>query len=727
MTRRPRGYQDRVHAFKHAEELLQIGAWSLGTGGQLHLSDGAAALLAAPAEWTIDSFLAVLTAHDQKIAQTFFIADDPGPREIIIRLPAAERALKLIRGEGVDPTFGFVKDVTREAALSYELSQSEERQRQFESLSQEWLWEMDASHRFTYVSETIEKILGVPASDHLGKTRRELQGERNEALEMEMHLAWVDQNKPFHDFRHWQAGPAGKEHYVSISGEPIYNAEGTFCGYRGTGHDMTGQQQIREALLLVNRQLNSANKAKSDALSSLKEANSLLEERNDEMERVQEEVRHSALHDALTGLANRRYLDSRLSEAVDEPQKLEAPLGVLHVDLDRFKEINDTLGHAAGDAVLQHVAQTLRSSIDSEDFAARVGGDEFVIMTVGKSEDALLAMAQTIIDRLARPFIFKDRECWFGASVGIAIAKGQISHARGLLAQADMALYRAKRRGRGCAEVFSEDVQREILHQKRLADGIQGGLDRGEFIPWYQPQIDTRDFKICGLEALARWQPPIGEPKTPDVFLNVAADLNKVQAIDRMILERAVADLAGWDRTGVNVPRLSVNVSARRLVEPDLVESLRELSPPTGRLAFELLESVFLDDLEQSMSWNIDALKSMGIDIELDDFGSGHASIVSLVKLAPDAIKIDRRMIAGVTLDNAHRDLAEALIGIGKTLGVRVVAEGVETLEQAVLLAGLGCDVLQGYLIAKPMHADAVPRFIADWRDPRQTSAAVAG
>ncbi|MEM7746041.1 MAG: bifunctional diguanylate cyclase/phosphodiesterase, partial [Pseudomonadota bacterium] len=361
------------------------------------------------------------------------------------------------------------------------------------------------------------------------------------------------------------------------------------------------------------------------------------------------------------------------------------------------------------------------------DVIARVGGDEFVVVTLGKSGSQLLAMGDRIISTLARPFEFEGRQCWYGASAGIAISDGTDLEAQQLLAKADLALYRAKRRGRARVEIFSDEMQREMRESQELADGIQSGLDRQEFVPWYQPQISAADFSICGVEALARWLPPDGSVRTPAEFLPATEELNKVQAIDRMILEAALRDLARWDEAGVEVPRLSVNVSARRLVEPDLAASLAALRPPRGRLAFELLESVFLDDVERTMAWNIDLLKEMGVEIELDDFGSGHASIISLVRLGPDAIKIDRRMAAGIIEDPSRRSLAAAIVGIGKSLGVKVVAEGVESLEQALILAELGCDRLQGFYFARPMPASDVPGFIAKWRDPRVGAIAVAG
>lgn len=595
-------------------------------------------------------------------------------------------------------------------------SPAEARLSDFTEMAEEWLWEMDADLRFSHFSDNsgLNESFDLPAL--LGRTRREILSARTEPLEADMHLAWIAQKRPFRDFRYWRTGINGEVRYVSTSGKPLFDVEGRFCGYRGVGRDLTAQQQIRDQLIQANRQLNTANKAKSDAMASLKEANALLEDQNEEMARVEEEIRHKALHDPLTGVGNRRFLDACLADSAAHCRESNNWLGILHVDLDRFKQINDTMGHAAGDAVLAHVAEVLENTVGPEDFVARVGGDEFVVVrTTSADQGELGVLAQQLIEKLGRPFQFQGRECWFGASVGIAVMRGEDIVSDELLMNADIALYRAKNQGRGCYQYFSNEVQQEILRHKVIADGIRAGLAREEFVPWYQPQVCSTTRKILGFEALARWYHPEKGVRPPAAFLDVAEDLNAVPIIDRMILEQSLSDLADWDAQGFVVPKLSVNVSARRLLDPDLHDTLARLSLPRGRLAFELLESVFLDDMEEAMVWNIDRLKEMGVDIQLDDFGSGHASIVSLVKLAPDAIKIDRQMTAGITLDTTRRDIVGSIIGIGKTLGVSVIAEGVETEDQAGILAEMGCDALQGYLFAKPMPAADVGEFVTLW------------
>ena len=260
---------------------------------------------------------------------------------------------------------------------------------------------------------------------------------------------------------------------------------------------------------------------------------------------------------------------------------------------------------------------------------------------------------------LERPLNLDGKECRCGASVGIAAMGGAEIRTEELLVNADIALDRAKKQGRGSHEFFSDDIQRDVVRYKGIADGVLAGLERGEFLPYYQPQISADSMRIVGVEALARWHHPALGVLAPGDFLKVAEDLGVVATLDRAILETAISDLARWRGAGLNVPKLSVNVSARRLLERDLIRSVGQLQLPQGGISFELLETVFLDEVNDTIAWNIDMLKEMGIEIELDDFGSGHASIISLVKLGPDAIKIDRQLVSTITEDRKRRGLLQ--------------------------------------------------------------------
>jgi diguanylate cyclase (GGDEF)-like protein len=394
-------------------------------------------------------------------------------------------------------------------------------------------------------------------------------------------------------------------------------------------------------------------------------------------------------------------------------------MALLHIDLDRFKQINDTLGHAAGDATLRHIGELLRRVVGESEMVARIGGDEFVVLlpeTQGRAE--VEALAQRMIDAARAPIVFEGQECRTGVSVGIALSEGEASDSKQLWVNADIALYRAKSEGRNRFVFFTDKLQAEIVSIKRCADDILKGLERSEFEAVYQPQFNAGSLDFAGLEALARWRHPTEGVLAPDRFLKVAEDLHAVAAIDRMILEKSLANIDRWEAAGVVVPRVSVNVSARRLRDDQLVESLRKLDIAPDRVSFELLESIFLDEQDDIVSWNIDQIRDLGINIDIDDFGTGHASIVGLLKLTPNRLKIDRQLVIPIVHSSQQRRMVKSIIEIGKSQGIGVVAEGVETLEHVDILTDLGCDMLQGFYFGQPLPASEVGPYLARgaWR-----------
>jgi diguanylate cyclase (GGDEF)-like protein len=451
----------------------------------------------------------------------------------------------------------------------------------------------------------------------------------------------------------------------------------------------------------------------------LKRANLLSEARNSELEAAKARIEYNSLHDSLTGLPNRRYLDEVLAAHAARFGDKKERAGLLHIDLDRFKQINDTLGHAAGDAMLVHAANVLKNSLGPKDFVARVGGDEFVVIctttastSLARWTQKLATLADGIIAKMHQPVIFKGHECRFGVSIGIATDMDKAASPKDLLVHADVALYRAKSRGRNRHQFFNDALHEEIVSTKKVADEILSGIERNEFIAHYQPQFDAATHQVIGVEALARWNHPTRGLLLPHDFIKTAEELNVVGTIDRMVLEQTLEQLAEWDRKGVTVPKASVNVSARRLHDEELIRSLRKLDVPPGRMSFELVESIFLDENDELVTWNVQQIKELGIDIEIDDFGTGHASIVSLLKLQPNRLKIAHQLILPVVRSAPQRKLVHSIIEIGRSLGIDVMAEGVETMAHAHVLKELGCNGLQGYAFARPMGAEALTTFL---------------
>ncbi|MDK1386626.1 EAL domain-containing protein [Sinorhizobium sp. 8-89] len=437
----------------------------------------------------------------------------------------------------------------------------------------------------------------------------------------------------------------------------------------------------------------------------LRRAKSFAEARNCELEAARVSIEYNALHDHLTDLPNRRYLDRILTEA-------RVVNAILHIDLDRFKQINDTLGHQAGDAMLVHAATLLRSHAEKDDFIARIGGDEFVIVCrSGRDTTQLAELAGRIIQAFRRPVPYAGQLCRLGASIGVSLDEARLTDPRQLLMDADIALYRAKSLGRDRFELFSDEMQNQILTAKRIGDELREALEKRQFVPYYQPQFDARTLEITGVETLVRWDHPERGVLAPVQFLKVAEDINLLAAIDRMVVEMAYADFRAWQRQGLAVPKISVNISSRRLRDPQLVSDLREMDIPRGVMSVELLESIFLDEFEDEVAETITALNDLGIDIEIDDFGTGHASIIGLLKLNPARLKIDRALVGPIPESSKQQKLVRAIIDIGHSLNIKVVAEGVETWAHAALLADLGCDFLQGYVLAKPMSRQDFETF----------------
>jgi len=444
---------------------------------------------------------------------------------------------------------------------------------------------------------------------------------------------------------------------------------------------------------------------------ALDEQRAVAEARAVMLERSRAHIEYAADHDYLTGLPNRRYFDRRFAEMLADERI--GHIAILHFDLDRFKQINDKSGHPAGDAFLRRAAERILGAVGERDMVARIGGDEFVVMLTDVADaEALAKAAETMSALLQQPVRFGQETLQSGASVGVAWSRRET--AANLLIESDLALFNAKKLGRNRVEFFTPELQAGLHEARQLAEELDAALALGQIEPFYQVQVDAHSRRIVGLEALARWRHPARGIIPPADFLKIADENNRTAEIDEAILKRVLADRAAWAAAGIAPLRASVNISIKRLADPRLAESLAALDIPPGVLVFELLETIFLDDCDEGMLANIDQIKAMGIEIEIDDFGSGHASLVGLIKLKPKRLKIDRQLVSEITHSEKQRRLLASIVEIAKVVGVEVVAEGVETEEHAVLLARMGCDILQGYALGRPVsRADMTARLAA--------------
>lgn len=425
------------------------------------------------------------------------------------------------------------------------------------------------------------------------------------------------------------------------------------------------------------------------------------------------EIEYRAFHDPLTGLPNRRALD----EALDDAGTNDAPDRVLvRIDLDHFKNVNDTLGHAAGDFVLTEVSQILRENIRAGDMAIRAGGDEFVILLhEGSSRADAVGQANRILQSLDREMKFEGRSTRVGASFGIAATSDGLLPNSELLIGADAALYRAKDDGRGSIVCYGTDLHAEVVESRTLGAEMELAIERGEFEPFFQPQFDAHTLELKGVEALVRWRHPTRGTLVPSDFMKIAEQRAVIDRIDRMVFQKGLEAVSRMNRRGHFIPKISFNVVARQLESPDLPTRATRSDLGGTRVAFEVLESVLVEEQTSAFRFHIDHLKDLGFGVEVDDFGSGHASIIGLMQLAPDTMKIDQRLIFPIVESSSARQMVQAILEIAKAVDISVTAEGVESAEHAEILSAMGCDTLQGYHFARPMSGEDLATFLSSY------------
>lgn len=447
--------------------------------------------------------------------------------------------------------------------------------------------------------------------------------------------------------------------------------------------------------------------ADSENYAKVVEKVHLLEKENKRLHKLALSVAKDANEDALTGLSNRRHFEVELKTWTENLKTHGTEFAVLYIDLDRFKFVNDTLGHDAGDRLLVSVANMLRQMTDKSDLVARLGGDEFVILKpLGKSALKVSSLADSIVQTMQAPFTFDGKSTSCSASVGMAIAKKNMENPEQVVADADMALYHAKEQGKGRWSFFTDDMHAKSVATMQLASDLLLACDRQEFIPYFQPLIDAQTGRIASAEMLVRWSHPTKGILAPGAFLDTAAQIGILKRIDEIIFASLHGALSRLDAAGVNLPRVAVNVSAGRLADPTFIHDIKSSGIKPERLTVEILESVYLDRMGDVVRWTIDELDELGVTIALDDFGTGHASVRGLLEIRPTILKVDRHFIQPLAADPSTRPLAASIIGIGKSLGMRVVAEGVETEEHARIVSEMGCDYLQGFHFGKPMSED---------------------
>jgi diguanylate cyclase (GGDEF)-like protein len=437
--------------------------------------------------------------------------------------------------------------------------------------------------------------------------------------------------------------------------------------------------------------------------------------------RLEDELTRQAFHDGLTGLANRALFRDRLDQALARSQRSRAVLAVLLVDLDGFKQVNDSLGHDAGDQLLQQVARRFAEATRPSDTLARLGGDEFAVIVEGAAEAQAVSVAERLLRGLSTPVQIAEREIALGASVGIVVHPGGVGRSDELIRHADVAMYAAKEGGRGRYEVFRQDMARDLGELLGLEHELRLGLQRGEFTVHYQPEVALDGERIVGVEALVRWQSPTRGPVSPGQFIPVAETTGLIVPIGELVLREACAQAAHWRRDGVAPdPFVTwVNVSGRQLsgggVGALVQRVLEESGLPAGALGLEVTETAIVVDgpAGDRARAELEELHELGVRIAIDDFGTGASSLGQLRRFPIDLVKVDLSFVQGAEHDAKDAAITANIISLAHALGLPAIAEGIETPGQLRSMRGLGCDLAQGYLFARPVTADEMDGLLA--------------
>ena len=577
-------------------------------------------------------------------------------------------------------------DITKRRFLTDELKlahqaalKSEARFRSLTELSADWYWEQDTKFRFVDFqgnrqSETRRAEIA------FGDTRWDLAALNLAEADWKAHRGQLHAHQPFHTFEILRLDASGTEYWISVSGIPIFAADGQFAGYRGIGRDVTAQKS------------------------------------------AQETIQRLAFYDSLTKLPNRLLLMERLGDAVLVCRRQKHQSALLFIDLDGFKSLNDTQGHPVGDVLLSRVGSRLKSSVREVDTVARLGGDEFVVIfnalsaTISQAANQARALGQKLLAALSNPYDLHGLEYRCTSSIGITLFSGNDPDLEQILQRADLAMYQAKADGRNKLRFFDPEMQKAVERRSASEAALRLGLVRNEFCLYFQPIVDSTR-KLIGAEALARWNHPERGLVMPIEFIPLAESSSLILQLGAQILKQACTQLELWAQSEATRPlTLAVNVSARQFREPDFVSLVSGTLKSTGanpaRLKLELTESLLLNDVPDVVA-KMQELKVLGVGFSLDDFGTGYSSLSYLKSLPLEQLKIDKTFVRDVLTDPSDAAIAISILTLAQALDLSVVAEGVETEGQMQFLLDNGCKAFQGYLFSKPVPLENLLTFKA--------------
>jgi diguanylate cyclase (GGDEF)-like protein len=544
---------------------------------------------------------------------------------------------------------------------------------------------------------------------------------------VEQHFCWIPEGAAARFPNDRGLTEQSIESYAAIA---LIDAEGAAFGWMGvmSRRPMTDAATVRSALLMLAGRT-SAELQRQQARTALAHAHADLAANSEELARINAELQreiaerrlserrltHDAMHDAVTGLPNRSLFMNWLEHAIAMNAREHLyDFAVLVLDLDRFKLVNDSLGHLAGDELLRAAAARLRDCLRPTDFVARIGGDEFSVLIENISDASeATEIAERISAELARPFTVSGEEVFTSASIGIAVSMTGYRSADAVLRDADTAMYRAKERGKGRYEIFDRRMHVQAVERMLMEMDLRRAVEREEFRLVYQPIVSIRSGEITGFEALLRWEHPLRGTIAPNDFIPIAEENGLIVPIGVWVLKKVCAKLRHWHAIATSPLTASINVSLRQTFDPTLIDELDRVMAAAhvdgASIRLEITESAMI---ERSAADFFERVQQLGIELCIDDFGTGYSSLAYLVNLPIDALKIDRSFVATLDTSDEHFELVKTILSLAHNLGIEVIAEGVETVSQLRRLSELGCEYAQGYLFARPLSEEAADGLV---------------
>ena len=559
--------------------------------------------------------------------------------------------------------------------------------------------------RIVYCNPAFLATTGFESAEVIGMTPRILHSDDTSRATLDTIRAALEKWQPI-EVELINERKDGSKFWVQLSIVPVANERGWFTHWVSVQRDIS---ERKEAERLVRQ-------AQAD-----RDAKVALETRLLERERIEEELSYAAFHDDLTSLHNRAYLMSRLLGMFNQDGPSHVPAAtVLFLDLDRFKFVNDSLGHRAGDHLLKVVARRLESCIREDDIFARVGGDEFAILLAGEGQASLATdLAQRIVGQLSLPVVIDEQNIFTSCSLGIVTADHTHQSPEDLLRDADVAMYAAKKRGRGRWTIFDASMRKAAVDALMMQNALKQAIARDEFSVVYQPIYNVRTGEISGVEALVRWLHPELGHVPPDVFISVAEDNGVIHELGHWVMRQACAELQRWKQEFSSLQlHLNVNVSGTELSRPGYAAQVSQILAATGvaarELQIEITESVFLHEPDAIASV-LESVRALGIRVALDDFGTGYSSLGYIDRYPLDAIKIDRSFVSRMMSFDRSDAIVRSILSLGRTLNLDITAEGVETLAQLQRLKEMECPFVQGFLFSPPVRAEEVTTLLRAW------------